>query len=311
MVNAYLLGDSAISLEISDEQFAKIVFGTQLLGEAYAFHQRYLDICVASAELEKRMAEVVFDFNYGLSDSWSDGFSVNKVSIAFISLLNLITSYHDQAKRICGNFGSITIDHGTEIKPLYSAAYDAEFEYRLIEKLRNIVQHGHREIVEVWFNVNRPVLESICQVRTVQLRAKRENLLAHRSFLKARLTNEVESATWNTVDLKWCFRRYVQLVSECHKAAINLVWPRLLEANAMREDIAIKMRAMSGKKSGLCMFKGSQPVSVQPSISIGDTRWFLDRVSVDDLRVPSPSASFSSQSKYDQFEHSAPFLRDG
>ncbi|MCT4684886.1 MAG: hypothetical protein N4A39_14270 [Roseicyclus sp.] len=309
MVKAYLLGERSISMEISEESFTEILCSKALLGEAYAFHNRCLDICIAAADLEKRMAEVVFDYNYGLSREWSEGVSLNRISIAFISLLNLITSYHDQAKRICGDFGDVSIDHASEIKPIYSSQYDGHFEYRLVEKLRNIVQHGHREIVEVWFNVSRSDLDNILQTRTVRLKVRRENLLSHRSHLKSRLATEVDQAEWDSVDLKWCFRRYIELLVMCHKDVLSLIWPRLLHANKRREELASKMQAMSGKKNGLCLFEGLGIQEFGPVFDIGEARWFIDRISIDDLRIPAPNVSFSSQSQFDHKEYSAPFLK--
>lgn len=309
-VEAYLLSDSKVRQRLSATEFFELQAGSSFLDEAYAFHKRFLDICIAASDIEKAMASIAFDYNYGVSSKWHEGVSLNRLSITFISLLNLITSYHDQAKRICVSGAGFEVNYECDVKAFYSKAYDEHFEYRLLEKLRNVVQHGNREIVKVWFAVKNALDGSEQQARSVLLRSKVSDLLVHRQQLKHRVAKDLDDLDFEWIDLKWCFRKYVELVAECHRDVMEKISPCFYKACTIKDDLASRLIEMSGKNHGLCLFIGDEVGGHDGAFDIGKTRWFFDKVDWENIVIPKAGVYYSSQSRFDRSEFSAPFLQE-
>ena len=130
-------------LEIDQTRFEEIKASRPILLHALAIEEKYEIIISNFLELEREAINASVSEMVRNHIEYKDFFGVRlALNIRLVNLLTAVRLYTDQlASHICA---CIPSDNNlkAEVKSFFSTEYDASFEYRFMEALRNHVQHS-------------------------------------------------------------------------------------------------------------------------------------------------------------------------
>ncbi len=122
---------------LSKESFEKIKHAKECLTELFSFEEKYELLLANYLELEKECLLISSENMINRNTTYKDFFEIRLLfNQRVVNLLTTAKLYLDQIEqhiKFCSK--------NTKIKPLLSAEYDNNFEYRFMEALRNYVQH--------------------------------------------------------------------------------------------------------------------------------------------------------------------------
>ncbi|OCH17776.1 MULTISPECIES: hypothetical protein [unclassified Aliivibrio] len=140
-VKQMILGQT-VALKIDEPKFEKLKLSREVLLSAKAIEEKY-DLLVSNfLELEKEILSQLAQHMIFSQHSYQQSYELQ--SILNRRVVNLLTStklYYDQIEKHVRTCMKGQCKFGKEAKSYFSSEYDAHFEYRFMEALRNHVQH--------------------------------------------------------------------------------------------------------------------------------------------------------------------------
>jgi len=239
MSNKYFLRIHALGrfpeIETDQERFEELKTSRPILTHALAIEEKYEIIISNFLELEREATNAsVWEMVRNHID-YKDFFDVRlALNIRLVNLLTAVRLYTDQlSSHVCA---CIPSDRKlkADIKTLFSAEYDASFEYRFMEALRNHVQHSgipvHRVSTgAVWTDLEDGLLEY-----SLYFGAQKRELSQNNSFKKNILDEMPEE-----VNLRLASRKYIEAISRIHRQAREKI-ESIVESSRLSFDRAIK-----------------------------------------------------------------------
>lgn len=221
MGNRYLLKIAAIGrfpeLEIDRERFDRIKASMPILSHALSIEEKYEILIKNFLDLELESLNISATGLVRSSIGYNGFFnSRSALNVRIVNILTATRLYGDQLPgHVCA---CLSREKKDEIKSIFSKEYDASFEYRFIEALRNYVQHSgipiHKLTVgEKWTNGDDRQLE--CSVNCF---AQRKELESDGGFKKQVLDEMPEE-----VGLLFALRVYVEAISRIHEQVRELI----------------------------------------------------------------------------------------
>lgn len=190
-------------LEISEEEFRALKGARQVLNAAFAIEENF-DLLIGNfLELETSALSLVASTMVRQVSEYGEMFelraNINRRAVNLLTAARLFVDHLPQRYRECDR------DPG-EVKTLLSAEYDAHFEYRFMEALRNHVQHSGLAVHSLgiasrWLPPGQRVWDEH-YLTAVALRS----YLAEGSNFKAKVLAECP----DNVDLLASARRYIE-----------------------------------------------------------------------------------------------------
>lgn len=257
-------------LEISQEDFLALKRAKPILNSGFSFEENY-DLLVGNyLEFEKSALSLTAVSMVRQFNEYHEMFELraelNRRAVNFLSSARL---YVDQLLQRVGQCGG----NKEEVKGRLSAEYDAFFEYRFMEALRNHVQHSGSAVHSLsiggqWV----PPRESTRREFLIQAFAHKRFLALDSTFKKPILQECPDK-----VDLLHATRRYLESLSSVHEFARGCIEKSINEARASFEASIKRYTEFSNAPSvGLTAYASS---THDPS---NEVAVFLDW---DDVRI--------------------------
>jgi hypothetical protein len=237
MSKKYLLKIRALGrfpeMEIEQTRFEELKASRPVLNHALAIEEKYEIIISNFLELERDATNVSVSEMVRKHIEYKDFFDVRlALNIRLVNLLTAIRLYTDQlSSHICACIPSDTkLKAG--VKALFSTEYDASFEYRFMEALRNYVQHSGIPVHRIatgakWTDLDDGLLEY-----SLYFGAQKKELEQDDSF-KKQILDEMP----DEVNLRSAARIYIEAISRIHKQAREKIEP-IVESSRLSLDRA-------------------------------------------------------------------------
>jgi hypothetical protein len=233
-----------VALKIEEIDFYKLKTSREVLISAKAIEEKYDLLINNFLELEKEILCQLAQEMIISNDTYHDFYDIQ--SILDRRVINLLTStklYYDQIEkhvRICMNGDN---DFGKKAKCYFSDEYDAHFEYRFMEALRNHVQHYGLAVHSIslpstW--TGEDALKKL--IYRIELYANRKEISLNKDFKTAVFREMPEK-----VELVKAIRIYVGCLSKVHKRIRDLIQKNVSSA---RDNIEYNIQRYKESNSG-------------------------------------------------------------
>lgn len=247
---------------ISENEFAAYRSAHMALVAGLAIEEKFEILASNYLELEKEILAQIAECMVRHPEGYEDIFEIRTaLNRKLINLLTTARLYVDhvshQAKEILGD------DSGSEVKALFSAEYDAAFEYRFMEALRNFVQHRGFPAQGVviggtWLNEWRDLVFSM------EITASKRHLAEDKTFKAAVLAEAPER-----IDLKLACRAYVEAISRINRQLRGKLDPKLGDARQLVQAAIQRYEAAYGQRGiGLAALKLDDAGQVEEAIPL-------------------------------------------
>jgi hypothetical protein len=235
-------------MEITEEYYLELKSARLILDAAFSFEENY-DLLVGNyLELERSAlalsAATVVRQNYEYHDMFEITAEMNRRAVNFLSSARLFVDQLLQRVGACGG-------EKEEVKRRRSAEYDAAFEYRFMEALRNHVQHSGSAVHGLSLGGDwQPPHERVKQVFALGVFTKKRFLALDASFKKSVLLECPEQ-----VDFLSAARCYLGALSNVHDFARKSIDKSTIDArSAFASAIAAYKEFSGGSALGLHAF---------------------------------------------------------
>lgn len=239
---ARFVGDIAC-VALSPDFYHTLFTAEVMLGDALAFEQRY-DILIANhMEFELGLVRTSLMLQTGISLE-----SYSPVSTMMLEinrqLLNLMSAAKAHLDHTVQDFRGIDVSppFKDQFKMLTAAAYDAEFDYRFMEALRNHTQHKAMPVHLLFGGGSR--IDSLHWAESLIPCTVKANLHAAGGF-KPRILEEMQER----VNLRATTRHYVQALSRLHMTLRSVVHPYMEECRRVIGEALQRCREKTGHTS--------------------------------------------------------------
>ena len=196
-------------IAIDREKFDELKKAKENLSELFAFEEKYELLLSNYLDLEKEnlivTAEKMIERNLGYEKFFSMRLLFNQ---KIVNLLSTARLYLDQIHQHINPFALTDIN----VKALFSAEYDNNFEYRFMEALRNYVQHRGLAVHHTNFKSNWTSLDTNGEMQFKTQIFTNKNEVEKDDAFKKSVSNEMP----DKVDLMFASRSYIESISKVH-----------------------------------------------------------------------------------------------
>jgi len=222
-------------LEIDQARFEELKASRPILTHALAIEEKYEIIISNFLELEKESTNASISEMVRNHIEYRDFFDVRlALNIRLVNLLTAVRLYTDQlSSHICA---CIPFDDKVkaEVKAFFSVEYDASFEYRFMEALRNHVQHSGIPVHRIstgakWTDLENGILEY-----SLYFGAQKKEIAEDNGFKKLVLDEMPDE-----VNLRSAVRSYIEAISRIHRQAREKI-ESIVDSSRQSLDRAIR-----------------------------------------------------------------------
>lgn len=219
LIQVWAIGRAAPK-KICKDKFMALKNAKRALNNAIAIEEKYEILCQNYLELEKEVMSCATDY---MVEGWPSYDSVgHKRLLLNRRVANLLTTARLYVDHAIQNAKKCLPDNSPDrhlLKQLFSAEYDAKFEYRFMEALRNYVQHSglaihHFVLPGAWVETK----EGRMREQGVRIFAGKEYLEGEDGFKKF-----VYKEMPERVDLMLSARSYMESLSAVHMKIRKMV----------------------------------------------------------------------------------------
>jgi hypothetical protein len=201
-------------LEITKEQFIEIKKAVEALIEAVSIEEKFNILCKNYFEFERELLEIRLR-NTMFSDKDEEDFleEIYDIERRIVNLLTTSRLYLDQLRHTVSSvYGSAALATlNTEI----SAVYDSSFGYRVVEAIRNWVQH--RGLVVSSLQLQAAVIKADKTIRSTITPSLSLKRIKEVGEFKTSILAELESLGNDTFDLKPIIREAMEGYARVHE----------------------------------------------------------------------------------------------
>jgi hypothetical protein len=252
-------------LPISEDEFQAIKTARAVLSAAFALEESY-DLLISNyVELEQELllaaAETLARDRHAYDSFFDLRATINRRAV---NLLTASRLYLDQAPQYLGACASTPETAKSELKKRLSAHYDSSYSYRLLEALRNHVQHCGLAVhkLSIGSRWTGDPSSSVLEASVLPF-AVRRHLAEDNQFKKTVLLETPEE-----VNLMGCIREYLQCLGDIHKHLRSIVASAAENARTLLQShISQHSVASSGQVLGLAAVR-SDPATENQTVSL-------------------------------------------
>jgi len=214
-------------------------------------------------ELQARTTRYALFLDHDWSSSMDDLHTINR---RLVNLLSAGRLYIDQVKHdVSELFGSDSEQLG-ELKKAFAKQYDAHLGYRVLEALRNHVQHRNLPVYHLGYSIVRDPHEQVTLAKYTCTPSMSVASIKEQGSFKAQVLQELRDGD-DLVDLRPFVRQYVASIGQVHTDLRERMTKAVESWGAQMELIKEKFREMYGDQlAGLVVVtKDDQDVVVESS----------------------------------------------
>lgn len=232
-------------LSIEEDRYNSLKQARHCLSAALAIEEKYELLLSNYLDLEKECLSITSDYMVRSSTDYSGFFDIR---LAFNKrVVNLLTStklYIDQIQQHVKACLPDREDIGNEVKALFSAEYDKNFEYRFMEALRNYVQHRGLAVHSTFLGGQWTSHEEDGELEY------KTRLFTHKAEVDSdsAFKKQVSKEMQEKVDLIHATRVYVGSISKIHCQIRTLVTPSSQNSRNLILESINAYEAINGSK---------------------------------------------------------------
>lgn len=238
------------------------------------------------AEFEQEMLSATLNHVIFRPTGWSDFISqLHAFNRRLINLLTACRLYIDHIQHDLNAIYGADCEFGQNVRTRKSEEYDARLGYRVLEALRNYVQHRGLPIGGIQFSSSldrevQPAQVNHSVTPSLNIRTIKED-----GGFKAAVLKELEKIG-KTVDLKPFVREYVEGIGRVHQLVRELLVTDLQKWEGIFSDVQQQFRAAGGNDLvGLSVVARDDELQVIEEVQILDDlvtrrKWLVTRTAV-------------------------------
>lgn len=195
----------------------------------------------------------------------------NKINRRLINLLSACRMYIDHIPHHLNNIFGKDSNEKSKFNELASKHYDSKLGYRVLEVIRNYVQHRGFPIHSITYHMKREENESDKKIKYALTPYLKLSSLEEDEGFKSKILGELKDKYEEKVDLKPLVRQYIGSLGEIHKELRKMLENDLYDfEKVIDESIEDFLNSDSDitSSTGLAAVKTKEDESVQNSISI-------------------------------------------
>ncbi len=244
--------DASIKLEISQQQYEEIKNARHILSVAFSFEETY-DLLVGNfIELESSALGMAAKSMMQIPRQYVEMFELNaEMNRRAINFLTTAKMFVDQLLQRVGACGGAKESAKAET----SKHYDATFEYRFMEALRNHVQHSGSAVHQLSFRRQwGPAGQREKMNCTTMVMTHKNFLELDPSFKKAVLQECPDS-----VDFLDAARKYLSALSQIHEHSRSQIEPQVSKSRKIIEDVISYYTEHDASALALTAYNDTEP----------------------------------------------------
>lgn len=251
-------------IEITENEYFEFEKARNILSNALAIEEKYEILISNYLDFERQILETVSGFMIRSHLDYSDFFEIRLgLNIRLVNLLTAARLYIDQLNQnVRDCVPNITVAE-EEIKKICNIEYDNNKEYRLMEALRNYVQHRGIPVHLTQLGGRWTSLEGDGSLEyNMDVFSQRSYFEEDPKFKKEILAEQNEK-----IDLKAATRSYIESISNINETARNMIDKSVLEARKLIEDAQSRYKTICDENLvGLsaCIWSDKRQVSAIP-----------------------------------------------
>lgn len=210
-------------LELTDDEFREIIDATRNVLEAKNIEEKYNIVIDNYVEFESDLLNMALEqmafTNFGWRPENNDIFKLNR------RLANLLTTtrlYMDQVPHNLNSIYGKGVGHVAKVKAAMSAEYDSNLGYRVLEALRNYIQHQGLPIFSVTYDRHMCRKLRGNQILNNVIPYIEVSELRNAGDFKKSVLKELE-ALGDKVDIRPFVRVYIESIGKIQKAIRDLI----------------------------------------------------------------------------------------
>ena len=252
-------------LDISQEEYTEAVEAKRCLVEALEVEEKFDLLLTNYEEFEHELLVIALDAALRFDNDWSASVGTRQtVSRRLVNTLTACRLYLDQVgHNLSSIYGSSSRAH-EQMKSKCSAEYDGRLGYRVMEALRNYVQHRGMPVhglslTGTWIDETPQVRKHLQQSVVPELSTER---LAEDSRMKPSVLAELQSIG-SEHDIKPLLRDYIAGLGSIHTSLRKTLESDLTRWDAIVETLIERYRAAGGVTLGLALVNRVGRIAVQ------------------------------------------------
>jgi len=252
-------------VEVDDTTYRSALHAKKCLREALEIEEKFDLLLSNYGEFEGELLQIGLRAAMYFENEWSASIgSLQTMNRRIVNLLTTCRLYLDQAEHNLSSMYGRDSNVARTMKTARSAEYDARLGYRVMESLRNYVQHRGLPIHSMsldgrWIDEARNVRKHMRQ--TVNLRLAVTNLAEDRKVRRAIIAEL--TALGETSDLKMLIRDYVAGLGSVHEILRVQIAGDLMTWDATIQDLVERYLAVAGDTVGLALVRREGDISVE------------------------------------------------
>lgn len=223
-------------LDIDEETYLELAKSMEVLHIAYEFEQRFELVLQSYKEWELEIAKTAVDVMLNQHSNHSDfHFIFMRCALKIGAFLSFVRFYVEKLESLLRKLETQGV--GTNIKDMFSEAYDSSFNYRFMEAIRNYAQHKRPPVHRItlpskWNKYDKGHEDDDTMESSVSVLVEKSRLEEDGKFKKTVL-NEMEE----NVDLVSSTRAYLELVGNITEDIRKQIKPLVDRSRQLVENI--------------------------------------------------------------------------
>lgn len=232
--------NTEIEEKLSSEEFASVKSAKQDLVIALAAEEKFAIVGDNLNDFERYLLQATQDYVISSEFSYMPAMIVRReIDRKLINLLSVCRLYFDQISHLINDTFGPNSSEEKRISVKRSELYDRSFAYRILEALRNFVQHRALPVENFAFNRHRVEDgEGVLWETSIIPRLSAAVLEADGGFKKSVLNELKEHG--GLVDIRPLVREYISLIFEVHQLVRELVATRVSQALPVLESYLVR-----------------------------------------------------------------------
>ena len=236
-------------ISITERDYADALKARDVLVCLSSLELKFLVVIILYEDFERRLFEIILaaTLHRGLSRSKASDIYI-KVNQPVMALLTATRTYHDtQIPKDLGKISTLTDPYTENANAIFNRIFDASFDYRLMEGIRNYAQHHQLPI-------SRFTLGSSRTEGGAGLSASKDTIdpvfdckrILESDKVRRKTRDEISSLKIDWVDVKFAVRAYVEGIVAGHNAVRSMLMGDVEKASETYEKFQSRYREEVG-----------------------------------------------------------------
>ena len=259
-------------IAISGRRYAALCEAVRIQRTALEIEEKF-DLVVANyEELEREILNLTLTYAVRDNPTWAS-MSSDRLLLGrrFVNLLTTCRLYVDQVGYSVSRSATLIACTPAQAKQVFGDQYDSNLAYRIMEALRNHVQHRSLAIAGMAYGCGREredATHSLLEF-TLSLTLDLESLREDGVFKKATL-EELEKLPQERRDLILFVRQYVESLGRAHERLRELLANAVEQADADVQSAIAEWKTVSDRSTGLVALKRRVGSSADDYVAVTD-----------------------------------------